>query len=551
VKTEAFRQTLRAGEGVFHFLNNMDDLRKLNFEQLHKMKTELEKLVNNHGEININKILKVKEIFVDDDGDLATTYFFERVKLKDLVDKYTGEHVFKKEQQTEEYIMSNKHLGFVKAIYAEFTKLQFRLNQILNEIYRIKYGEYSELPLTKIRMRDYYMLNSQDLIELFILTTHIEMSNDNNFTSCRKMYRMNRKSYTLTEDKTFDDMFYDLSDIKKNEITSTISKNPKPSPEKTYKKVFVGCIPEAEKNSEIREIRFQLINNPNKNIITAEQKDYYIYVKKHIEDDADFADYYLYNADDYFQYLERIKEPLLEICKRWNEEEYSRLVARIDEINEYDKSESAKNISRYLDEVKFRFEEWFRQNGLGIPYNRKGLLEIIQSRIRRRINEDVKLKRSFMTTSERESYIEELSTKIIKGMNDISASNILESIIYNKNYVLPSELELVKLIDEFLLGIDSINFPLPNPYQELNTESFVTKQKPIKEFVKDILSEKEAKKKVLKPLPKNEVKQNQKWELTNEQVYRKYFAGRKNEYPNSKDYKGTVIRAIKDFRNPR
>jgi len=323
--------------------------------------------------------------------------------------------------------------------------------------------------IVKQKMKDYSSLNKvnniQDLTELFVLTTQIEIFNENNFRISRKKFRMNKQSFELVEDKIFDDIFTVLPDSEKAEIISAISIIPKPSPEKFYKNVFVGLIPEAEQNTEIREIRFKLRENHNSNIIIIGEKEYFIFVDKYIHQDENLVDYCLYLPNEYILYRNKIEETSLVILKQWNEEEYGRLAARIDEINEYDKSDSAQKISIYLEDVRFQFEEWFRKNNFGIPYNRSGLLELIQGRIRKRINEDVKLKRSFMTTSERESYIEELSTKFIKGMNDISASNILDSIIYNKNYILPSELEIVKLIDEFLFAFDE-RFQLPNYNQE-------------------------------------------------------------------------------------
>lgn len=114
------------------------------------MKATFERLVKNHGEVTFHKIVKVNEIFTDTDGDLAITYFYEIVKLKNLIEKYAGEKVFQDEYQTENFRLSAKNLDFIKSTYEFYQSLVYRLHQISQEIHRREFGEYSKLPLIPI-----------------------------------------------------------------------------------------------------------------------------------------------------------------------------------------------------------------------------------------------------------------------------------------------------------------------------------------------------------------------------------------------------------------
>lgn len=116
-------------------------------------------------------------------------------------------------------------------------------------------------------------------------------------------------------------------------------------------------------NKEVEEIRNQLRHYlySGGDIVTIEQKDYLIEIDKTLEN---FISYYLYEPDEYLKFENELNKTLLNICYEWNKNEYTRLLNRIEEVQKYSKSDSAEKTMKYLDEVRFRFDEWFRKNNL-------------------------------------------------------------------------------------------------------------------------------------------------------------------------------------------
>jgi hypothetical protein len=104
------------------------------------LKEKFEKLVHNHGELTFYGIIKLSDIYESKSELRIYASVFQDVKLKDLVDKKTGEN-----------ILDDKKINNIKEEYEIYKSIVYRLHQITQEIHKIEYGMYSELPLIPIK----------------------------------------------------------------------------------------------------------------------------------------------------------------------------------------------------------------------------------------------------------------------------------------------------------------------------------------------------------------------------------------------------------------
>lgn len=210
--------------------------------------------------------------------------------------------------------------------------------------------------------KDFRTTESQ-LKEEFILTYEIKGVKFNTFIPIAEAFYMDKQNYNLVQ---YSEEDY-ASNSQQDEIRSIVLNAKKPSPEKEFKNVSVNIIPEKENNPQIREIREQLINSkinhPFKDYITLCNIEYIIEVEKL----DNICNYYFYNQEKYALYEKRLEKAFKNLSKKWNDVEYNRLFKRIDEVNNYSKSEEADKLSHYLDDVKFRFDEWYREYNFESP----------------------------------------------------------------------------------------------------------------------------------------------------------------------------------------
>ena len=191
------------------------------------------------------------------------------------------------------------------------------------------------------------------------------------------------------------------------------------------------------------------------------------------------------------------------------------------------------------------------------------LLEFIKGRIRKRINSNTVIKRSLRTTEGREYFITKKSKEYLKGIQSMTALKLISvgSKYDEGNYRPEKERnkigytneELAQIIDEFLISDDNrFNDEFSFVKLQKDNEDDLFNDEPkssirnMKKTVLGTLNKKDIKSKVMERVPNTSIKLNMIWELTNGQVYIKYFS---KDFPSNKN-KESIIRYIKAFRNP-
>jgi len=191
------------------------------------------------------------------------------------------------------------------------------------------------------------------------------------------------------------------------------------------------------------------------------------------------------------------------------------------------------------------------------------LLEFIEGRIRLRINKNILISRSLRTTEGREYFVTKKAKEYLRGIHSIIAKKLIPirrryedgDYITEKirNQIDFTKDELIQIIDEFLISDDNrfndefsfVKLQNKNEDELFDDEPKPTKGK-MKRSVMDTLKKKELRSIVMEQVPIKSIKLNQKWKLTNGQVYNKYFS---KDFPSNKN-KESIIRYIKAFRNP-
>ncbi len=225
----------------------------------------------------------------------------------------------------------------------------------------------------------------------------------------------------------------------------------KPEPKEVITKVNINIPFEAEHNIQIRDIREQLINNPNSDFIIYNGNSYRIEVEK----EGNTVNYYFYSPDEYWAYTDRLEEPLLYICKEWNDKEIFNLKSKLVEWTNKDNSTDTKNYLKYLNEVIGKFNKWYEDNGLNKrDFGISELHEFIKGRIRRRINNNLLIKRSLITTHGCEKFIEEKFNKFLPGINQEISIQIIREKNKGASDISYNFEGLAELIDEFLVAED-------------------------------------------------------------------------------------------------
>lgn len=138
MKTEAIANRLEQVKW-FYSGDGMEDIKQVSDSDLKDRKVKLEKLIEKEGELvyandGRGHKLKVKDIFLDAEGNLITEYYSELIKLSDLVNKSTGEIIFKEVFQTKEFQHSLTNLGFIKSVYNTYKRFEQRLKKIDAEL---------------------------------------------------------------------------------------------------------------------------------------------------------------------------------------------------------------------------------------------------------------------------------------------------------------------------------------------------------------------------------------------------------------------------------
>ena len=204
-------------------------------------------------------------------------------------------------------------------------------------------------------------LHTDNLSEGFVLVKEVGNIAYNKYAPFISAFRMDRKTFELTINKA-DLLSQPIVSV--NEILKYLPNIQLPKPIKTYNDVKISSLlHDSEQSQEINDIKNQLRHYLYSGLITLEKVDYLIEVDKSRDN---YVTYFLYDPIRYNTFHEELNKSLLNICRDWNNEEYTRLQKRIYELNSYPKSESAQKTSQYLDEVRFRFDEWSRNNGYEI-----------------------------------------------------------------------------------------------------------------------------------------------------------------------------------------
>ncbi|NMB81419.1 MAG: hypothetical protein GYA14_06335 [Ignavibacteria bacterium] len=220
-------------------------------------------------------------------------------------------------------------------------------------------------------------LSVENLTDGFILVNEIRKLEYNKYVPMISAFRLNKKTFELTINKA--DLFSQPI-ISLNEILKVFPNIEMPNPIKTYSDIKISLLlHDSEQSQEINEIKNQLRHYLYSDVVTLENINYLIEVDKSVEN---YISYYLYEPDEYRKFEDVLNKELLNICYEWNKEEYFRLLKRIEEVQKYSKSESAEKTMKYLDEVRFRFDEWFRFNNYSFLSNNKteGKKTIVNSR---------------------------------------------------------------------------------------------------------------------------------------------------------------------------
>jgi hypothetical protein len=204
--------------------------------------------------------------------------------------------------------------------------------------------------LKSIPLKDNY------LTEGFILVNQILKFEYKRYYPEISAYRMDNKTYEVTKNKI--DMFSQPI-FSLNELIKLYPQIVLPELQKNYLDIKIQPFPENEPNLEVREIRNQLTSFLYSGTVTLNGIDYLVEVDKTI---VNYISYFLYDHNEYISFEKKLNELFIQLCKNWNDSEYNRLLKRIEEINQYQKSSSAEKTSQYLEEVKFKFDEWYRLN---------------------------------------------------------------------------------------------------------------------------------------------------------------------------------------------
>jgi len=109
------------------------------------------------------------------------------------------------------------------------------------------------------------------------------------------------------------------------------------------------------------------------------------------------------------------------------------------------------------------------------------LLELIKNHIGLRIEENVLVKRSFSTIEEKAKYIEELSPKVLKGIQTEMATRILNTHIYKEKFSELSNTEIILMIDQFLTAFNS-RFSIPDQVTKKELKNKKSNNKPRKNY---------------------------------------------------------------------
>lgn len=202
-------------------------------------------------------------------------------------------------------------------------------------------------------------LQTDNLSEGFVLAKEFEKLEYNRYAPIISAFRMDKKTFELTINKA--DLFSQLI-ISLNEILKVFPNIEMPNPIKTYNDVKISSLlHDSEQSQEINEIKNQLSHHLYSDLITLEKVDYLIEVDKSRDN---YVTYFLYDPIRYNTFEEVLNKSLLNLCIEWNDEEFNRLLERIDKLKSFPKSESAQRILQYLDEVRFRFNEWYTNNSV-------------------------------------------------------------------------------------------------------------------------------------------------------------------------------------------
>ena len=340
----------------------MEYLTKTSYDVLLKRKETLKKKMERQGNSYLWNRVKVDEIYLDRDGDLATNECMTEVKLKDLVYKDSDEKILKDEFQTDEQFLSERNLRNIRGIVAAFKQFQFEYDEVCRELYRRDYGHYPEQLIIPPWKRDYVKLNQNDiekkLSEKFQLITSVDIMNHEKCVPKRTIFRMDNETYELTVNKLFDDIFNAAFSI--DELLTSNSNIQRPETIKSYLNVDLMenyGTPEQRKYFEVKK--------------EAEENDYFFFVDKYSHEDENIVDYHLYNKQEYYCYQESLKQAFLNLCKQSNDEEYQRLHVRIGEINndikKHPYTEDYKKIHAYLGKVCLQIGNWYKEKKFNSP----------------------------------------------------------------------------------------------------------------------------------------------------------------------------------------
>lgn len=204
-------------------------------------------------------------------------------------------------------------------------------------------------------------LQTGNLAEGFVMAKIFKYLEYKRYAPIVNAFRLDKKTFELTVNRI--DLFSQPI-ISLDKILEELKIIHLPNPLKVYKDMPISSLlTEPIQNKELEEIRNQLRHyskSGNDTVsISIDNVDYSIEVDKSVDN---FISYFLYEPEEYIKFKNELSKELLNICYEWNKGEYSRLLRRMEEVEKYSKSESAEKTIKYLDEVRFRFDEWFREH---------------------------------------------------------------------------------------------------------------------------------------------------------------------------------------------
>ena len=190
----------------------------------------------------------------------------------------------------------------------------------------------------------------------------IEGPDKNNFSTWIDIFNKPNeiiKALNKEKGRSFTKMEIELG-LNEKEIGIKFIKEPKAL--KYFLKVDDNKLPDQEENLEIRLIRKQLMDY-NRGCIEINNTKYYVIINK-----GDlFSNYYLYNAEEYFNFIECMSNELKGRYKEINDKEYIRLIIELNRWKRKEENIQSKKIIEYLNEIKGKFDIWYLESNFNPP----------------------------------------------------------------------------------------------------------------------------------------------------------------------------------------